>query len=190
MNELVSRRHLSKRVFGVIWLAIATLALITALVVWSSPTTVRAAWQYENGPITSKNIGDCVGAYTDYSSTVRYDHTQTPNVFYVDEIYYGGRKPDKFGTISSGKWRRESTVYRQWQDPNWVTVQSFGSSSWRFTGSACSTLDYWLLHDDVTLEEGALVKNKLRYSYHLVYPPANLEFNSLYHSHFLECQEC
>ena len=173
---------------GILWVVIALLIGSTLYMISRSPGTIRAAWQYESDPIGTSDIGDCTSGYRrDHWSTVRYDRTQTPNVFYVDGIYYGGRKPDK-ATWTSGRWRRDRTIYREWQDPNWVTVTDFDESGWRSTGSACSTLDYWLVTNNVTLNEGALVKQKLKFKYYVF--GQLVEISGKYHKHFLQCQEC
>ncbi len=83
-------------------------------------------------------------------------------IAWVDRVYYGGRKPSTtFLLECCGQWRRNNTVYREWNGSSWVTAVSFGSSSWRATGNP--GLAYWNVNNDVTLEGGALVKNRLRY---------------------------
>ena len=51
---------------------------------------------------------------------------------------------------------------------------SLGASSWRNTGTP--GLVYWNVHDDVTLEGGALVKHRLKYRY---FVNASQEYNNV-----------
>ena len=52
------------------------------------------AWAATNGPINSDDIGD--GEGTSHTSTVYYTKQSSPFTAWVDEVYYGGRKPSNY----------------------------------------------------------------------------------------------
>ena len=108
---------------------VAVLAAVLSLLIFSA-----VAWALSDGPITSDPIGD--GKGTAHSSTVYYTKQSSPFIAWVDRVYYGGRKPSTtFLLECCGQWRRNNTVYREWNGSSWVTAVSFGSSSWRATGN-------------------------------------------------------
>ena len=154
--------------------------LVALLVVLASSTV---AWALSNGPETS-SLNDGYG--TSHSSTVYYDKETNPFVAEVDRVYYGGRKRDTDFGECCAIWTRYHTLYREWNGSSWVTVQSFGAGAWQSTGP--ESLSWWNLHNDVTLEGGALVQQRLEYEYHIVGPDGTVEikWTGPYHNHYLE----
>ena len=136
----------------------------------------------ENGPIYSDGIGDGYG--TSHHSTVYYTKQSDPFIAWVDRVYFGGRKPDTSIEECCGQWRHEKTLYRRWNGSNWITVRNTGSASWQSSGTP--GLSYFNLNTDVTLEGGALVKQRLRYRKYLLLAGDWAEWSGSYHSHFLE----
>ena len=156
----------------------AVLAAVLSLLIFST-----VAWALSNGPKTSDPIGD--GNGTAHSSTVYYTKQSSPFIACVDRVYYGGRKPSTGSTECCAQWRREGTVYMKWNGSSWVTAVSFGSSSWRITGNP--GLAYWNVNNDVTLEGGALVRNRLRYRKSFTPQPQGwIAYSGPYHNHYLE----
>lgn len=166
------RFHIQKRVWVTAITAVVAFVLISSV-----------GWALTNGPNNTTDFYDLDGIT--HSSTVHYTRQLSPFIAWVDKIYYGGRKPGGLSPFGCcGEWARDSTQYKEWNGSSWVTVVSFGASSWRDTGTP--GLAYWNLNDDVTLEGGALAKHRLKYRY---FVNATMTYNNVtgsYHNHFLE----
>ena len=87
-------------------------------------------------------------------------------------------------------WRMDSRVYCEWNpdDSEWVEVESVGNSSWRDTGTP--GLAWHDDYDNVFMDHGAYVKQRLRYHQTLVCTWDGIgdpqDFPGRWHKHFLE----
>ena len=97
---------------------------------------------------------------------------------------YRGRKPSNNIVSCCPEWRHEYTKYRRWNGSSWVTVTSYSAGSWQESGTP--GLSYFNLNTDVTLEGGALVKQRLKYRLFFVELNQHQEWSGSIHSHFLE----
>ena len=110
----------------------------------------------------------------------------------VDRIYYGGRKYHVTFPFHTSLWKRNKTYYKEWNGSRWVTERRVNAPSWLNTGTP--GLIYYNVNNDVTLEGGALVKQRLKYRYYIPAPNefgewvfnVIVEWNGSYHSHYLE----
>ena len=63
-----------------------------------------------------------------------------------------------------------------------------GASSWRSCGSSANGLCWLSLDNDVTLEGGALIKQRLKYHYYTsaAFDMGKVEWTGAWHEHYLE----
>ena len=166
---------------GLLFLSLLALAMF--LILYSSPPNkVFAATWESNGAITSDDIGDGYG--DSISSKVWYWKEASPFEADVDYVYYGGRRPDEGACSAAEEWRHEDTEYKEWSGSSWDLVESFGASSWR--ASATPSLVYYDFEDNVLLEGGGLVKQRLSYRYFESCLFDIVDFTGQWHNHFLE----
>ena len=85
-------------------------------------------------------------------------------------------------------WRMDSRVYYEWDDDDdqWVQVESVGHTSWRDTGTP--GLAWHNDYDNVFMDHGAVVKQRLRYHITVCGPegPESTDWAGHWHYHFLE----
>ena len=128
---------------------------------WGDGGLPTMSQELSNGPKTSYDVGD--GNGISHSSTVYYTKETDPFVAEVDRVHFGGREKEEGHLEFASGWRRKKTEYREWNGSSWVTEATVNPGSWRATGH--EELDWWNLENDVTLEGGALVEQRLEYRF-------------------------
>ena len=126
--------------------------------------------QYSDGPVANykgneSECGTSPPANVTHKSKVYYDYSADPHWFWVRQVDYWGRSPDREIWISE-KYRHNQTLYKEWDGDSWVTVLNIAPSSWRTEGSRCNNLgSKHSIGNDVFLDNGGLVKQRLEYQY-------------------------
>ena len=124
-----------------------------------------------------------------HNSTVYYDKDTNPFVAYVDRVYWGARPAEDLNFNEFGSsWQRRPTTYWEWDGDSWELQLEVAAGQWRSCGSSANGLCWWDLENDVTLEGGALVRQRLKYYlYQSVAFGQNLySWTGSWHEHYLE----
>ena len=166
-------------------IALAILVLIIGGTInfgsWGEGDAPRMSGELSNGPKRSSAIDDDHGI--SHESWVYYTKETDPFVAEVDRVHFGGRKKDTSLPESVPEWRRHDTEYKEWNGTKWVREKKIGPGRWKSSGP--EELDWWNLENDVTLEGGALVKQRLHYRYFL-FGEIDFEWSGPWHRHYLE----
>ena len=162
--------------------------LATVLVVGLVSLTLLAL---SDGPYTTADVQRIISADDGitHNSTVYYDKDTNPFVADVDRVEYGARPAEQLQWWQYGpQWKRDNTLYYSWNGNSWVTEVSVGAGFWRSCGSSANGLCWTSLENDVTLEGGALVRQRLKYYlYQSVAFGQNLySWTGSWHDHYLE----
>ena len=142
-------------------LAIAVVAIVASMGwfvhSWPAASEVMASTHHANGPETSDQTGD--GEIFHSSKVYYYKDTEPEFVAQAYRVYYGGRGNDG-GHVALGGWRRDQTIYSEWNGTNWVVVEDVGSGNW---GYNTSSMNYFNRYDNVFMDGGAVVHKRLKH---------------------------
>ena len=124
-----------------------------------------------------------------HNSTVYYDKGTNPFVAYVDKAFWRARPAEDLNFNEFGSsWQRAATQYWEWDDDSWEPQLEVTAGQWRSCGSSANGLCWTSLENDVTLEGGALVRQRLKYHYYTTaaFDNGRVAWDGAWHWHYLE----
>ena len=84
--------------------------------------------------------------------------------------------------MAVGRWRRDQTVYSEWNGTNWVVEEDVGPGNW---GYNTSSMNYFSRYDNVFMDGGATVQQRLKHEDIYILGGVGV-YHGDWHVHYLE----